>query len=48
LSIVATTVLPVDCAVLDYAIVGGNSLAAADALMARGVPFVIASGYDNE
>jgi CheY-like chemotaxis protein len=36
----------IDCAVVDYGLVGGTSLPVADALMARGVPFLFASGYD--
>lgn len=37
---------PIDCAVIDYALVGGTSLPAADALLNRGIPFLFASGYD--
>jgi CheY-like chemotaxis protein len=37
---------PVDCAIVDYSLVDGTSLPVADALMARGVPFLFASGYD--
>jgi CheY-like chemotaxis protein len=37
---------PIDCAVVDYGLVGGTSLPVADALMARSVPFLFASGYD--
>jgi CheY-like chemotaxis protein len=36
----------IDCAVVDYGLVGGTSLPVADALLARGVPFLFASGYD--
>jgi CheY-like chemotaxis protein len=37
---------PIDCAVIDYALVGGTSLPVADALMDRSIPFLFASGYD--
>jgi CheY-like chemotaxis protein len=36
----------IDCAVVDYGLVGGTSLPVADALLTRGVPFLFASGYD--
>jgi CheY-like chemotaxis protein len=36
----------IDGAVVDYGLVGGTSLPVADALMARGVPFLFASGHD--
>jgi CheY-like chemotaxis protein len=36
----------INCAVVDYGLVGGTSLPVADALMASGVPFLFASGYD--
>ena len=36
----------VDCAVLDYKLIDGTSLPVADALLARGVPFLFASAYD--
>jgi len=35
-----------DGAILDYRLSDGTSLAVADALSARGVPFFFASGYD--
>lgn len=34
-----------DAAVLDLNLAGENSIAVADALVARGVPFVVATGY---
>jgi CheY-like chemotaxis protein len=37
---------PVDGAILDYKLPDGSSLPVADALSARRVPFVFASGYD--
>ena len=37
---------PIDGAVVDYALVDGTSLPVADALLARGIPFLFASGYD--
>lgn len=37
---------PIDGAVLDYRLADGTSLAIADALSARGTPFIFASGYD--
>lgn len=37
---------PVDGAILDYKLADGTSLPVADALSARNVPFVFASGYD--
>ena len=36
-----------DCAVLDINIRGGNSYAIADLLLARGCPFVLATGYSD-
>jgi len=36
----------IDGAVLDYRLADGTSLPVADALAARGVPFLFASGYD--
>jgi CheY-like chemotaxis protein len=36
----------IDCAIVDYGLVGGTSLPVADALVAAGVPFLFASGYD--
>ena len=36
----------VDCAIVDYGLVGGTSLPVIEALSARGVPFLFASGYD--
>lgn len=36
----------IDCAIVDYGLVDGTSLPVADALMARRVPFLFASGYD--
>ena len=38
---------PIDAAVLDIAIWGGNSYAVADILAARGIPFVLCSGYSQ-
>jgi CheY-like chemotaxis protein len=35
-----------DCAVLDHRLIDGASQSVADALIARGVPFVFASGFD--
>lgn len=37
-----------DCAVLDVSLHGQKSYAIADALMARKIPFVFATGYDAE
>ncbi len=34
-----------DAAVLDLNLAGENSVAVADALVARGIPFVVATGY---
>jgi CheY-like chemotaxis protein len=39
---------PIDCAVLDIKLVDGASFAVADALVARSIPFVIATGYERE
>ena len=36
-----------DCAVLDVNIRGGNSYDVADLLLARGCPFVLATGYSD-
>jgi DNA-binding response OmpR family regulator len=38
----------VDCAVLDIKLTDGTSLPVAKALAARGIPFVIATGYERE
>jgi CheY-like chemotaxis protein len=45
-AVALATAEPIDCAVIDYALVGGTSLPAADALLSRGIPFLFASGYD--
>lgn len=37
---------PIDGAILDYKLSDGTSLPVADALSARGKPFIFASGYD--
>jgi CheY-like chemotaxis protein len=37
----------IDCAVLDVKLTDGLAFPVADALMARGVPFVFATGYDR-
>jgi CheY-like chemotaxis protein len=38
---------PVDCAVLDIQLIDGTSLPVAEALAARGIRFVIATGYES-
>ena len=37
----------VDCAVLDVKLLDGPSLPVAEALSARGIPFVISTGYES-
>ncbi len=39
--------LPLDFAVLDVNLNGENSYAAADVLVARGIPFIFATGYSS-
>jgi DNA-binding response OmpR family regulator len=39
---------PIDCAVLDIKLIDGTSLPVAEALAARGIRFVIATGYTRE
>ena len=38
---------PIDCAVLDIKLVDGTSLPVAEALAARGIRFVLATGYNR-
>ena len=37
----------VDCAILDIKLADGNSVPVAEALAARGIPFVVATGYEG-
>lgn len=39
---------PLDCAVLDLNLTGETCLAVADALVERGVPFLVATGYGGD
>jgi ActR/RegA family two-component response regulator len=39
---------PIDCAILDVKLADGTSLPVAEALAARGIRFVLATGYARE